>query len=319
MSDPASLVDPLIGTANGGNVFPGADTPFGMVQFSPDETNGNQAANVNSSGYSDGVNRIRGFGLAHVSGAGCGGLAGDVPFFPYVGDVATSPAADVKDATVTADAKTAGGGTSYDGGSSGGVSTAGGNPTPGKGSGAYVQFDTTGKQQVGVRVGVSYVDPAGAQKNLDAEQPEGTTFDSVATKAHDAWNTQLNRIEIDGGITAQQKIFYTALYHSLLHMNVYSDVDGRWDRWTHNSGAVSVMSGDPSPAFVDTVLAFGGTKWNAQAGLESLVRSATVPTPADLSHNAEPRRGRHVAGDGQGGRQRLRRGQPRAVPLERPV
>jgi putative alpha-1,2-mannosidase len=48
--DPAGLVDPLIGTANGGNVFPGADTPFGMVQFSPDETNGNQAANVNSSG-----------------------------------------------------------------------------------------------------------------------------------------------------------------------------------------------------------------------------------------------------------------------------
>ncbi|HEY6889596.1 MAG TPA: GH92 family glycosyl hydrolase [Solirubrobacter sp.] len=467
VSDPASLVDPLIGTANGGNVFPGADTPFGMVQFSPDETNGNQAANVNSSGYSDGVNRIRGFGLAHVSGAGCGGLAGDVPFFPYVGDVTTSPAADVKDATysstfttanqsakagnyavtlasgikaelsattrtaagrftypsgtkstmlvrtsaglvgssdadvtidpatrtisgsvtsgnfcgnknldgnpdrtsyytlyfvakfdadftsygtwkdatVTANAKTASGGTSYDGGSSGGVSTAGGNPTPGKGSGAYVQFDTTANQQVGVRVGVSYVDPAGAQKNLDAEQPEGTSFDTVATKAHDAWNTRLNQIEIDGGTAAQQKIFYTALYHSLLHMNVYSDVDGRyrgidqkthtiepgqgaqyatfsgwdiyrsqvqlvsfldpsvasdmaqslynqatqdvngrWDRWTHNSGAVSVMSGDPSPAFVDTVLAFGGTKWNSQAALQSLVKAATVPTPEDLSH-----------------------------------
>ena len=72
-----------------------------------------------------------------------------------------------------------------------------------------------------MRVGVSYVDPAGAQKNLDAEQPDGTSFDSVATKAHDAWNTQLNRIEIDGGTAAQQKIFYTALYHSLLHMNVY--------------------------------------------------------------------------------------------------
>src|ERR1700755_3642405 len=99
VTDPASYVNPLIGTDNGGNVFPGADTPFGMVQFSPDETNGNQAANVNSSGYSDGVNRIRGFGLAHVSGAGCGGLAGDVPFFPYVGDVTTSPTADVKDAT----------------------------------------------------------------------------------------------------------------------------------------------------------------------------------------------------------------------------
>ncbi len=466
-ADPADLVDPLIGTANGGNVFPGADTPFGMVQFSPDETNGNQTANVNSSGYADGVNRIRGFGLAHVSGAGCGGLAGDVPFMPYVGDVTTSPAADVtdakysarftpanqsakagayavtldsgvkaelsattrtaagrftypsgtksamlvrtsaglvgssdasvsigpatrtisgsvtsgnfcgnknldgnpdrtsyytlyfvakfdkdftsfgtwKDATLNAGATTASGGTSYAGGSSGGVNAAGGLPTPGKGSGAYVQFDTTAGQPVGVRVGVSYVDPAGAQANLDAEQPAGTSFDSVAQKAHDAWSAALGRIEVKGGTAAQQKIFYTALYHSLLHMNVFSDVDGRyrgmdqqthtiaasqhaqyatfsgwdiyrsqvqlvslldpavasdmaqslynqstqdangrWDRWTHNSGAVSVMSGDPSPAFVDTVLAFGGANFDKTAALQSLVKAATVPTPEDLSH-----------------------------------
>ena len=36
VSDPASLVNPIIGTANGGDVFPGADVPFGMVQWSPD-------------------------------------------------------------------------------------------------------------------------------------------------------------------------------------------------------------------------------------------------------------------------------------------
>jgi putative alpha-1,2-mannosidase len=100
LADTADLVDPLIGTGNGGNVFPGADTPFGMVQFSPDETSGNQTANVNSGGYNDSsTNKIRGFGLAHVSGAGCGGLAGDVPIYPHVGDVTTSPAADVRDAT----------------------------------------------------------------------------------------------------------------------------------------------------------------------------------------------------------------------------
>jgi len=32
-SGPADLVNPLIGTANGGNVFPGAVVPFGMLQF----------------------------------------------------------------------------------------------------------------------------------------------------------------------------------------------------------------------------------------------------------------------------------------------
>jgi hypothetical protein len=37
-SHPASLVNPLVGTTNGGNVFPGATMPFGMVQFSPEAT-----------------------------------------------------------------------------------------------------------------------------------------------------------------------------------------------------------------------------------------------------------------------------------------
>jgi putative alpha-1,2-mannosidase len=36
VSDPASLVNPLLGTTNGANDFPGADVPFGMTQWSPD-------------------------------------------------------------------------------------------------------------------------------------------------------------------------------------------------------------------------------------------------------------------------------------------
>ena len=35
-TDRAPEVNPFIGTANGGNVFPGATMPFGMVQFSPE-------------------------------------------------------------------------------------------------------------------------------------------------------------------------------------------------------------------------------------------------------------------------------------------
>jgi len=40
VTDPVSYVDPFIGTANGGNTFPGAVVPFGMVQFSPETTRG---------------------------------------------------------------------------------------------------------------------------------------------------------------------------------------------------------------------------------------------------------------------------------------
>ena len=52
-SDPASLVNPLVGTTNGGNVFPGATMPFGMVQFSP------EATPVNTKRHDRGARRLR--------------------------------------------------------------------------------------------------------------------------------------------------------------------------------------------------------------------------------------------------------------------
>ena len=75
-------VDPFIGTAGGGNTFPGASLPFGMVQWSPDTNR--DAWYV----YND--KQIRGFGLTHISGAGCG-LYGDFAVLPTTGPLTTSP------------------------------------------------------------------------------------------------------------------------------------------------------------------------------------------------------------------------------------
>ncbi|MDE3155743.1 MAG: GH92 family glycosyl hydrolase, partial [Acidobacteriota bacterium] len=63
---------------------------------------------------------------------------------------------------------------------------------------------------------------------------------------------------------------------------------GAWDRWTHNSGATHVMEGDPSPAAVAGIYAFGGTHFDAKRALASLTRAATVPTPADRSGDGCP-------------------------------
>ena len=49
--DPTTLVNPLIGTANGGNVFPGAVLPFGMFSFSPENSRGNQTRTAAPGGY----------------------------------------------------------------------------------------------------------------------------------------------------------------------------------------------------------------------------------------------------------------------------
>ena len=81
VDDPAALVNPIIGTSNGGNDFPGVDVPFGMVQWSPDTPR-----SPSGGGYSYDDTAIAGFSLTHVAGAGCG-VAGDVPILPTVGAV----------------------------------------------------------------------------------------------------------------------------------------------------------------------------------------------------------------------------------------
>ncbi len=96
-ADPAVLVHPLDGTATGpvspGTVgqFPGADVPFGMMQWSPDTSpNAVQAGG----GYAYGDSEINGFSLTHLSGTGCPSYQ-DVPILPTEGAV-TSPATTVE-------------------------------------------------------------------------------------------------------------------------------------------------------------------------------------------------------------------------------
>ncbi|MDQ2733014.1 MAG: GH92 family glycosyl hydrolase, partial [Armatimonadota bacterium] len=78
-------VNPFIGTAGGGNTFPGATAPFGMVQFSPDTQRGGV-------GYDYGDRVIHGFSMLHMSGIGCADY-GDVFMTATTGPVEPSEAA----------------------------------------------------------------------------------------------------------------------------------------------------------------------------------------------------------------------------------
>ncbi|MFF5235499.1 GH92 family glycosyl hydrolase [Dactylosporangium sp. NPDC000521] len=349
VTNPASYVNTLVGT-NGGETFPGADTPYGMVQWSPENTAGNQTRTVRPGGYGYNATRVRGFSLTHMSGTGCAGGSGDIPFMPHVGTVTSSPSADTTDATyasgfshadetatagyyrvrlnsgvnteLTATTRSGSGRFTYPTGSTasmlirtsnsevgssaatvnidaanrtisgsvtsgnfcgyinavgrrsyytlhftavfdkpfasvgtwqdgtlraGTTSASGGTtygtdgwPVAGKGSGGYVTFDLSQGTTVGVRVGISYVSQANAQANLAAENPAGTTFDTVRQRATDAWNTELGRVDVTGGTTAQLQTFYTALYHALLHPNVFSDTNGQYvgmDQQVHTAAS----------------------------------------------------------------------------------
>ncbi|WP_157105694.1 GH92 family glycosyl hydrolase [Sphingomonas sp. TDK1] len=458
--DPASDVNPFIGTTNGGNVFPGVSLPFGMVAFSPEETPlpGQRTASAAPGGYEWRANGIRGFSLTHVSGTGCTGASGDIPIMPVTGAVEMSPASaaagmryasmldhaeetaspgryavrlgngvkvdlgatdrtavgrftfpadrpanllfrtsdsevgstastiaiDPVTRTVTGSVTSGNfcgylaadrresyytlhfvavfdqpfevGGTWRDdkvmpGAAQGGGGTSygtEGHPPAGKGAGGWIRFDPKRTPVVTMRVGISYVDSAGARANLARESPAGTTLEATQVAGRAIWNRRLGQIAIEGGARDERTVFYTALYHALLTPNLYSDADGRyrgfdgavhrlsrgqgaqyanysgwdvyrsqlqlvtlldprrgadiaqsllnqadqnggvWDRWTHLTGATSVMNGDPSPASVAAIYAFGGRSFDAKRAYASLKRAATVPTEKDLSRKGCP-------------------------------
>jgi len=83
-------------------------------------------------------------------------------------------------------------------------------------------------ESVGLQIGVSFVSTDNARENLDAEQPGGFDFDAVRNAAREQWVADLGRIAVEGGTADQRTIFYTALYHALIHPSVISDVNGQY-------------------------------------------------------------------------------------------
>ena len=102
-------------------------------------------------------------------------------------------------------------------------------------AGAWFRFADPGALEL--VVGVSYVSVDGARANLEAELA-GHTFDELRRGAEDAWDAALGRIRVEGGSDADRTVFYTALYHALLHPSLASDVDGSYRRFGDQTIAV---------------------------------------------------------------------------------
>ena len=88
--------------------------------------------------------------------------------------------------------------------------------------------------EVEVRVGISYVSIEGARRNLEAECGK-RSFDDALLGAQRSWRNALGRIRVEGGSDADRTIFYTALYHALLHPNIVSDVDTKYPKMESGS------------------------------------------------------------------------------------
>src|SRR4029077_18834856 len=103
--------------------------------------------------------------------------------------------------------------------------------------GAAVTFDTRADRAVELKAGISFVSVAAARANLESED-RGWDLDAMTPGAATRWDAMLGRIRVQGGTAAEQSTFYSALYRSLLHPNVFDDVDGHYpgfDGRTHTA------------------------------------------------------------------------------------
>lgn len=86
-------------------------------------------------------------------------------------------------------------------------------------------FTTQADEQITVKVGLSAVSAENARHNLQAECPEWD-FDAVRQSAREAWNDELSKIHIETADPAVRRIFYTALYHTMIAPSLFCDVNG---------------------------------------------------------------------------------------------
>ena len=100
--------------------------------------------------------------------------------------------------------------------------------------------DLSQGEQIEVRMGISYVSLENARENLAAETGP---FETVRAAARDAWNSDLGRIRVSGGSEAQKKVFYTALYHTLVHPTILNDACGEYPLMENADGGVGRVEG----------------------------------------------------------------------------
>jgi predicted alpha-1,2-mannosidase len=89
------------------------------------------------------------------------------------------------------------------------------------------EYRTSPGEVIYVKVGISGVSAEGALKNLDAEIP-GWDFAGVRRRAHEAWQRELSKLAIETTDAKSRRIFYTALYHTMLAPTLFDDVDGQY-------------------------------------------------------------------------------------------
>jgi len=155
-----------------------------------------------------------------------------------------------------------------------------------------------------IKIGISAVSEENALKNLDTEIPDWS-FKQIKEQARAEWNKELCKIVVEGGTEQQKTAFYSALYHSMLNPNLYSDVDGRyrgrddkihsaagfdyytvfslWDTYRAEHPLLSIIDTKRTNDFINTFLA----QWE-QGGLLPVWELSANETNCMIGYHAVP-------------------------------
>lgn len=100
---------------------------------------------------------------------------------------------------------------------------------------AVFNFNTSAKEVIMLKVGISPVSEDNALANIQAEIPKWN-FDQIAAKAYATWNTELGKVVVRSSNIHDLRTFYTALYHSFTAPALFNDHNGDYwgvDKNTH--------------------------------------------------------------------------------------
>jgi len=129
-----------------------------------------------------------------------------------------------------------------------------------KGVKALFNFDTT--RQIIVKVALSPHSVKGAMANLQSEIPD-FNFEDLQLKAKLAWQNELNKVVVTDKSLSNKTIFYTALYHYLIHPSLCSDVNepdrystfSLWDTYRAVHPLFTILEQEKTKDFLQSFLA----------------------------------------------------------------
>lgn len=97
-------------------------------------------------------------------------------------------------------------------------------------AGGWLTFHTRERQQVEMKVGISFVSVEQAKRNATEEVPS-FDFDAVRDRLIDTWNKALATVDVSGETPEQRRMLYTALYHTMI---MPTDRSGENPLWQSN-------------------------------------------------------------------------------------